>query len=100
VAYEGELTGIDGTERYLYRGTAGETLTLTLLKTGGEGQPFIRVVGPTDEAIVFYGRAATRLVVDVTLPEEGLYQIAVSNISYDNTSSLAYAIALQTIPAP
>ena len=100
VPFEGHVTGTAGTERYLYRGTAGETLTLTLLKTGGEGQMSIRIVGPDDEALVFQGRAVTRLVADLQLPTEGLYQIAVSNIGYDSASILDYSIAMQTLVAP
>lgn len=100
VAFEDEIAGVDGTQRYLYRGTAGEVLTLTLTKTGGEGQPSIRIVGPTDEALVFSGRAVNRLEVDLQLPEDGLYQIAINNISYDPTSILNYSIALQPTAAP
>jgi hypothetical protein len=100
VAFDGEVAGTEGTQRYLYRGTAGELLTLTLTKTGGEGQPSIRIVGPEDEAVVFFGRAATRLEVDLQLPSDGLYQIAISNIGYDPVSILNYTIALQTRPTP
>jgi hypothetical protein len=100
VAFEDEIAGVDGTQRYLYRGTAGEMLTLTLTKTGGEGQPSIRIVGPTDEALVFSGRAVNRLEVDLLLPNDGLYQIAINNISYDPTSILNYSIALQAAAAP
>lgn len=100
VAFEGEVAGTDGTQRYLYRGAAGELLTLTLTKTGGEGQPSIRIVGPEDEALVFFGRATTRLEVDLQLPNDGLYQIAISNIGYDNASILNYSIALQVVPTP
>jgi hypothetical protein len=100
VAFAGDLTGTEGTERYLYRGTAGEQLTLTLAKTGGEGQLAIRIVGPTDEALVFQGRAATRLVVDLQLPSDGLYQVAINNISYDSASTLNYSITLERMPAP
>lgn len=100
VAYSGSITGTDGTERYLYRGTAGETLTLTLARTEGEGQPALRIVGPDDEALVFSGRAVTRLVADLTLPSDGLYQFAISNISNDPASVLTYTISLQAAPTP
>lgn len=100
VAFEGALTGIAGTERYLYRGTAGEQLTITLTKTGGEGQPDLRIIGPTDEALVFSGRAVTRLEADLILPVDGIYQFAITNIAYDNTTTLNYSITMQGAPAP
>lgn len=91
---EGQITGQDGASRYLYRGTAGETLTVTLTKRGSSGQPSIQIIGPQDEAMTFTGRAAVRLSVDVILPVDGWYQVAVTNIDYDTTTTLDYALTL------
>jgi hypothetical protein len=93
--FNGVINAETGNVRYLYDGTAGETLTITLERTSETGSPFLGIYSPSDEVAVFSGRSASYVQVKVTLPEDGRYEFILSDISYDNPSGLTYSIVMQ-----
>jgi hypothetical protein len=93
--FTGMVSPDTGNQIYLYEGTAGEKLSLTLERTSKDGGLGIRVLSTEDEVAVFNGRDAERIQIDITLPLNGRYQFTVSNIAYDD-SAMEYAIQLDS----
>jgi hypothetical protein len=93
--FTGVVSPDTGNQIYLYEGTAGERLALTLERTSKDGALGLQIVSSEDEVAVFYGRNADSLQIEITLPLNGRYQFTVSNVAYDE-SAMEYAIQLDS----
>ena len=82
-AVTGSVTPDSGIVTYAYEGTAGEAITVTIQRTGGAGNPGLRILSAEDEVMVFEGRNARVASFEVELPHDGLYLFEISNITYE-----------------
>lgn len=83
-----------GTLNYLYDGTAGEKLRLSITQTSETGALSLWMLSPVDEVALFQGRAVRGLSMDLVLPADGTYRIDLNNIDYA-LSELSFTILLE-----
>lgn len=83
-----------GTLNYLYDGTAGEKLRLSITQTSETGALSLWMLSPVDEVALFQGRAVRGLSMDLVLPVDGTYRIDLNNIDYE-VSELSFTILLE-----
>lgn len=86
----------DDTHAWFYNGTAGERLTLTLLKLTGERLPSVMVFTPDNRLLLNYAAAPETQVqrLPLVLPSDGFYQIVA--INDQQAPFLSYRIALNS----
>jgi len=91
---KGTVTLDSGGTRYAYNGTAGETIRLTLTKTGGEGWPRFSVTSPETQILDMSGYVLTSATFEIALPVDGMYLIEIRNDYYEE-SAVEYTLLLE-----
>jgi hypothetical protein len=80
------ITPESGVKTYSYDASLGETMNLTLTKTGGQGWPSIRVTGPEGQVLYFESNSISSVSFEVVFPAAGLYRFEIGNVSYEPTA--------------
>ncbi len=80
------ITPESGVKTYSYDASLGETMRLTLTKTGGQGWPSIRVTGPEGQMVYFESNSISSVSFEVVFPAAGLYRFEIGNVSYEPTA--------------
>jgi hypothetical protein len=80
------ITPESGVKTYSYDASLGETMNLTLTKTGGQGWPSIRVNGPEGQVLYFESNSINSVSFEVVFAAAGLYRFEIGNVSYEPTA--------------
>lgn len=92
--FDGTITPDAGQAIYLYNGTAGEQVRLTVERTTDTGALQLRVLSDQDEVIAYTERGSVRAQFELVLPLEGRYRVIISDAAYEPTT-LGYTILLE-----
>lgn len=90
---QGAITPDSGPVTYLYEGTAGEVINLTLERLSGEAGLSLDVIGPEDEVVRMGGLNAIRFQPTLVLPVGGTYRITVSAVTYEQPA-ITYSLVV------
>lgn len=93
LSLQGEITPDSGPVTYLYEGTAGEVINLTLERLSGEAGLSLDVIGPEDEVVRMGGLNAIRFQPTLVLPVDGTYRIVVSAVTYEQPA-ITYSLVV------
>ena len=88
--------GVGEEVRYLYSGTAGETITVTLRAASGDWDPVLEIYAPDGGLLAFdddAGGGRDAAVRNLALPADGDYALLVR--SYGHRSGGAYALTVE-----
>ncbi|MCB9452244.1 MAG: hypothetical protein H6672_12450 [Anaerolineaceae bacterium] len=94
--FDGVVSTDSGSRVYIYNGTAGEQLRITLAKTGGEGWPQFVVNWVNGDLMYFDGYSTSNASFILNLPEEGRYFFTVRNGNTD-PSEFQYILSLDQV---
>lgn len=95
---EGHISDIYPTERWMFRGTAGDSLTFTMLATSGDLDPLLELLDPVGQRMAFNDDTndpdlgVNAQIAGVLLPEDGVYVLEASR--YEGTGR--YEIVIVT----
>jgi hypothetical protein len=80
------ITPESGVKTYSYDASLGETMNLTLTRTGGQGWPSIRVTGPEGQVLYFESSSISSVTFEIVFPAAGLYRFEIGNTYYEPTA--------------
>jgi hypothetical protein len=88
------ITPESGVKTYSYDASLGETMNLTLTKTGGQGWPSVRVTGPEGQVLYFESSSIASVSFEVVFPAAGLYRFEIGNVYYEPTA-VEYTLSVE-----
>jgi hypothetical protein len=88
------VTPESGVKTYSYDASLGETMRLTLTKTGGQGWPSIRVTGPEGQVLYFESLSISSVSFEIVFPVAGLYRFEIGNVHYEPTA-VEYTLSVE-----
>jgi hypothetical protein len=80
------VTPESGVKTYSYNASLGESMSLTLTKTGGQGWPSIRITGPEGQILYFEAISVSSVSLEVVFPAAGLYRFEIGNVNFEPTA--------------
>ncbi|MCA9888479.1 MAG: pre-peptidase C-terminal domain-containing protein [Anaerolineae bacterium] len=80
---QGSVTPDSGPATYLYQGKAGEVITLAITRLTGDAGIALDIFGPSDEVARMGGLNAISFESMLILPEDGIYRINISAVTYE-----------------
>ena len=107
IAYGSTVTGnIDDVTpeiRYVFWGTAGETVTISMLRTGGDLDPLLRLLGTSGATIATDDDSGSNNNAEIaayTLANSGIHTIVATRFLGQSVNSGAYALTITAEPPP